>query len=93
MDRQDDRMDRQDARTNINTLDKNMAVLTQRFDTLEDKLDEIIKTLDALPTVYATIERIKPLETFFKGMQGAGVVILMAILGLLLSHVIPGFNL
>ena len=78
---------------NVNILDKQMAVLSERFDTLEDKLDDILKILDKLPGVYATKEELKPLQRFVMGMQGAGVLILMGVLGLLIAHVIPGFKL
>ena len=95
-DRQDDRMSRQDTRmdiADISSLDKNMAVLKTRFDNLEKKLDEVLETLKALPGIYATKEELKPLQRFVLGMQGAGVVVLMGILGLLITHVIPDFRL
>jgi hypothetical protein len=42
---------------------------------------------------YVSNERFKPVETFVNNFMRIGFLILVAILGLVLSHVIPGFKL
>lgn len=83
--------------SNSTKLEIDVAKMQENIKSICESVELIrqdIRSLRAdLQTNYVTKEEIKPMQRFIQGMQGAGVVILMGILGLLLSHVIPGISL
>lgn len=46
-----------------------------------------------LENKYATIERVRPLESFKTRMEGVAIAILVGVIALMVGQVIPGFRL
>jgi hypothetical protein len=69
--------------------------VTQRdlYDTINDFRKEVGERFDTLEKRVITRSEFEPVQRFVNGAVTVGVLVLVAILGLLLSHVIPGFHL
>lgn len=95
-------------KVNVNFLDKQVAVLTQKFEdfetnianrftSLEKKIDGLITAVGNIDGKYVSVEKGKDLEQRLNKLYG-GVwtvvsLIVLGVLGILLSHAIPGFKL
>lgn len=83
---------------NSNTkLEIDVAKMQENIKSICESIGAIRTDVSQLRTdikeTYATKEELKPIQRFMQGMQGAGFVVLMGILALVLAHTIPGFKL
>ncbi|MFA6315621.1 MAG: hypothetical protein WC648_04630 [Candidatus Paceibacterota bacterium] len=63
------------------------------YDTINDFRREVNTRFDSLERHFVTHVEFEPVKKVVNGIVSVGGLILMAILGLVLSQVIPGFNL
>ena len=63
------------------------------YDTINDFRREVSARFDTLERQYVTRIEFEPVQKVVNGIVSVGGLILIAILGLVLSHAIPGLNL
>jgi hypothetical protein len=63
------------------------------YDSINDFRKEVNGRFDGIEKQFVLRTEFEPVQKFVSGMIGVGGLILITILGLVLAHVIPGFNL
>jgi hypothetical protein len=74
---------------------ENGEKVTQRdlYETINDFRKEVNNRFDIIEKQFISRAEFEPVQRFVNGAVATGVLVLIAVLGLVISHVIPGINL